>query len=227
MSKFLPTNGFKWIDPKEFDLSKYTSNSSKGSLLEVDFEYSKELRELKNDYPLAPDKIEIKREIMSECQLKIEDLYNISIGNVKKLVHNLFEKEKYVLHYENLQLYLRLGLKLKKKIHRVLDFNQLQCSKLYVEFNTQKRIEAEKNNGKDGKALCKLMNNAIFRNTMENLRNRINVKPVNNEKDYLKCTSKPSYMSQKILENNLFAIRQSRLALKLNKPAYVGMPILD
>ena len=52
---------------------------------------------------------------MSECQLKIEDLYNISIGNVKKLVPNLFEKEKYVLHYENLQLYLRLGLKLKKK----------------------------------------------------------------------------------------------------------------
>ena len=115
MSKFLPTNGFKWIDTKEFDLSKYASNSSKGSVLEVDFEYSKELRELKNDYPLAPDKIEIKREIMSECQLKIEDLYNISIGNVKKLVPNLFEKEKYVLHYENLQLYLRLGLKLKKK----------------------------------------------------------------------------------------------------------------
>ena len=96
-------------------MSKYASNSSKGSVLEVDFEYSKELRELKNDYPLAPDKIEIKREIMSECQLKIEDLYNISIGNVKKLVPNLFEKEKYVLHYENLQLYLRLGLKLKKK----------------------------------------------------------------------------------------------------------------
>ena len=227
MSKFLPTNGFKWIDPKEFDLSKYTSNSSKGSLLEVDFEYSKELRELKNDYPLAPDKIEIKREIMSECQLKIEDLYNISIGNVKKLVHNLFEKEKYVLHYENLQLYLRLGLKLKKKIHRVLDFNQLQCSKLYVEFNTQKRIEAEKNNGKDGKALYKLMNNAIYGKTMENIRNRINVKLVNNKKDYSKCTLKPSYMSHKIFGNNLVAIHKSKLTLKLNKPAYAGMSILE
>ena len=100
-------------------MSKYTSNSSKESVLEVDFEYSKELRELKNDYPLAPDKIEIKREIMSECQLKIEGLYNIPIGNVKKLVPNLFEKEKYVLHYENLQLYLRLGLKLKKNTSRI------------------------------------------------------------------------------------------------------------
>ena len=70
-----------------------------------------------------------------------------------------FDKEKYVLHYQNLQLYLRLGLKLKK-IHRVLEFNQSHWLKLYIEFNTQKRIEAEKNNDKDRKALQKLMNNA-------------------------------------------------------------------
>ena len=58
--------------------------------------------------------MEIKREMLSEHQLKIADLYNIPIGNVKKLVPDFFDKEKYVLHYENLQLYLRLGLKLKK-----------------------------------------------------------------------------------------------------------------
>ena len=77
MSKFLPTSGFKWIDPKEFDLNKYTSNSSKGCVIEVDLEYPKELRELNNDYPLAPDKIEIKREMLSDYQLKIADHYNI------------------------------------------------------------------------------------------------------------------------------------------------------
>ena len=54
MSKFLPTSGLKWIDPKEFDLTKYTSNSSKGFVLE-----------LQNDYPLAPGKIEVKREMLS------------------------------------------------------------------------------------------------------------------------------------------------------------------
>ena len=69
MSKFLPTSVFKWIDPKEFGLNEYTSNSSKGRVLEVDLEYSKELRELQNDYPLAADKIEIKREILSNYQL--------------------------------------------------------------------------------------------------------------------------------------------------------------
>ena len=66
MSNFLPTGGFKWIDTKEFDLNKYTSNSLKGCVLEVDLEYPKALRELHNDYPLAPDKIEIKREMLSE-----------------------------------------------------------------------------------------------------------------------------------------------------------------
>ena len=116
LSKFLSTSRFKWIDPKEFDLNKHTSNSSKGCVLEVDLEYPTELRELHNDYPLAPDKIEIKRGMSSEYQLKIADLYNIPIGNVKKLVANISDKEKYVIHYENLKLYFRLGLKLKKYI---------------------------------------------------------------------------------------------------------------
>ena len=66
MSKFLPTKGFKYTDPKGFDLNKYTGNSSKGCILEVDHEYPKELRELHNDFPLAPDKIEIKREMLSD-----------------------------------------------------------------------------------------------------------------------------------------------------------------
>ena len=131
MSKFLPTSGFKQIDPKEFDLNKYTSNSSKGCVLQVHLEYPKELHKLHNDHPLALDKIEIKREMLSEYQLKISDLYNIPIGNVKKVVPNLFDKEKYVIRYENLKFYLKLGLKLKK-LHRVLEFNQSQWLKPYI-----------------------------------------------------------------------------------------------
>ena len=65
MSKFLPTSGFKWIDPKEFDLNKYTNNSSKRCLLEVDLEYPKELHELHNAYLLASDKIENNRKMLS------------------------------------------------------------------------------------------------------------------------------------------------------------------
>ena len=108
MSKFLPTSGFKWIDSKEFDLNQYISNSLKGFALEFKLEYPKELRELYKDYSLALDKIEIKREMLSEYQLKIADLCNIPIRNIKKLVSNIFDKGKYVLHYDKWQFYFRL-----------------------------------------------------------------------------------------------------------------------
>ena len=72
--------------------------------------------------------------MLSEYQLKTTDLYNIATGNVKKLVPNLLIK-KYVIHYENLQLYLKLGLKLKK-IHHISEFNQSEWLKPYIEFNT-------------------------------------------------------------------------------------------
>ena len=93
------------------------------------------MKELHNDYPLAPDKIEIKREMLSKYQLKIADSHNVSFANVKKLAPNFFDKEKYEINYENLQLYLTLGLELK--IHGILEFNQSQRLKQYVEFNTQ------------------------------------------------------------------------------------------
>ena len=86
-----------------------------------------------------------------------------------------------------------------KKILLVLQFNQSQWLKPYVESNTQKRIEAEKHADKDGKALYKLMINAVYGKTMENLRNQIDVKLVPNEKEYLKWTLKPSYKPQKYL----------------------------
>ena len=74
---------------------------------------------------------------------------------------------------------------------------------------------------------CFTMNNDIYGKRMENVKNRINVKLVGNEKDYLKYTSKPRYLSYKILDNNLVAVCKSKLALKLSKPAYIGICILE
>ena len=85
-SKFLPAGGFKWIDPKEFDMNKYNSNSSKGCAIEVDLEYPKELCELHNNDPFAADKIEIKKETFSKYQLVISNFYNNPFGYGKKLV---------------------------------------------------------------------------------------------------------------------------------------------
>ena len=87
---FFTENGFKLIDPKEFDLNKYTSNSSKGYVREGGLEYQEKKKkekekELHNNYPSTPNKIQIKREMLSENQLRIADSYNIPIGNVSMI----------------------------------------------------------------------------------------------------------------------------------------------
>ena len=142
-----------------------------------------------NDYPVASDKIKIKKELLSSYPLKIADFYNILIGSIKTLVANFFDKENYMVNYKNLQLYLKPGLNLKK-IHRILQFNQSKWLKAFVELNTQKRTETENNGDKDGKALYTLMNNAFYNKVIENLRNKIDVRLVSKKKDYVKYTSK-------------------------------------
>ena len=87
--------------------------------------------------------------------------------------------------------------------------------------------KCRKNGKKDGQVLHKLMNNAVSRKKKKNLRNRIDVKLVNNEKDYLKCTWKPSYMLHKIFHNNSGVIWKSKVSFTLNKPASIGMRILE
>ena len=95
-------------------MNKYANNSSKSCVLKVDLECRKELWEFQNDHPLAPDKIEIKKEMLFKYQSMSAGFYNILIGNTKKSVPNNSESEKYVLRYESFQLYLRLGLKERK-----------------------------------------------------------------------------------------------------------------
>ena len=125
MSQYVPTDNFKWMTDKEIkrlNLGKYSADSKRGFILEVDLEYSKELHDLHNDYPLAPEKVKVSKSMPSSYCKKIAEKYNISIGLVSKLIPMLRDKKEYVLHYHNLQLYLDLGLKIKK-VNRVLKFD--------------------------------------------------------------------------------------------------------
>ena len=144
-----------------------------------------------NDYPLAPEKLTVSSDMLSKYCKKFADKYEINVGDVKKLIQNLGNKINYVVHYRNLQLYLSLGIKLTK-IHRVLNFKQSDWMKKYIDFNTEKRVNAANDFEKD---FFKLMINSVYRKTMENLRKRINLRLVNNEKDFLKYTSRPTYIT--------------------------------
>ena len=115
--------------------------SDVGYILEVDLKYSNELHELPNDYRLAPEKLTVTNGMLSNYCKSIADKYDIKDGDVKKLIPNLGNKTKYVVHYTNLQLYLSLGMKLTK-IHRKLQFKQPDWMKKYIDFNTKKRMSA-------------------------------------------------------------------------------------
>ena len=124
MSGYLPYSGFKWLkNVNGFDVNSINEESPIGYILEVDLEYPDELHVLHNDYPLAPEKLAISYEMLSDYCNEIADKYEIKVGDVKKLIPNLGNKTNYVVHYRNLQLYLSLGMKLIK-IHRVLKFKQ-------------------------------------------------------------------------------------------------------
>ena len=126
MSQYLPTGNLKWMSDREIkqiDLGKYKADGKKGLILEVDLEYPRELHDMHIDYPVCLEKVKVSNDMLSGYYKKIAEKYKISIGLVSKLIPTLRDKKEYMLHYRNLQLYLDLGLKIKK-IHRVLKFNQ-------------------------------------------------------------------------------------------------------
>ena len=145
--------------------------------------------------------------MLSKYCKKAADKYGIKAGDVKKIIPNLDNQANYVVHYRNLQLYLSLGKKLTK-IHRVLKFKQSGWMKKYIDFNTKKRTTAANDFEKD---FLKLMISSVYGKTIENLRKRINARLVNNEKDFLKYTSRPTYITHKLL------VKIMLLFMKLNR----------
>ena len=122
ISRYLPYSGFNWLKNVDgFDVNSISEKSPIGYIFEVDLEHPEELHVLYNDYTLAPEKLAIPYEMLSDYCKKIADEYGIKVGHVMKLIPNLGSKTNYVLHYRNLQLYLSLRMKLTK-IHGVLKF---------------------------------------------------------------------------------------------------------
>ena len=119
-----------------FDINSIGENSFTEYILKADLEYPDELHDLHNNYLLAPEKLTISYEMLSNYCHKIADKYGITV-EVKKLIPNLGNKTSYVAHCRNLQLYFSLEIKLTK-IHRVLKFKQSDWMKKYINFNIEK-----------------------------------------------------------------------------------------
>lgn len=221
MSQLLPMRSFKWID--SIDVTEIPDDNPLGYILEVDLEYPRCLHDAHNDYPLAPEHLEITDNMLSPFQKRYFPPIN---GKIKKLTPNLRDKEKYVVHYRTLKLYLSLGMKIKK-IHRTIQFEQSSWMKPYINLNTNLRKVATQKGDKVGKDLFKLMNNAVFGKTCENLRKRINFEVVTSRKTALKRFAKPNFKRAVRFREDLVGIHTIKPVLILNRPIHVGFTILD
>ena len=141
----------------------------------------------------------------------------------KKLICNLSNKKKYVIHINSLKQALNHGLKLKK-VHRVIEFNQKVWLKPCVDMNTELRKAAENDFEKD---LFKLMNNSVFGKTMENIRKHRDIKLVKTDKKRSKLVSEPNYHTINSISEDLSIIEMKKTKIKMNKPIYLGLSILE
>ena len=154
--------------------------------------YRDEFHDLHNDHPLAPEQVKVNKVI--------------------KLIPNLNDKEKYVLHSEILKLYESLGLEMGK-IHRGLRFEESDWLKQYIEMNTTLRTKAKSEFEKN---LFKLMNNSVFGKTMENIDKRIDIRLVTNKEVALKHAVRPTYNSLIFFDKNLIAVHMKKTKVYYN-----------
>ena len=209
MRKHLPIGDFKWMDEKELQNWR-NFVGTRGCILEVDLlEYPKELHDLHNDYPCAPQRV------------------MVGYPMVEKLIPTLEDKKRYILHCENLKLYESLGMKVTK-IHSGISFTQRDWFKPYIDLNTRLRAEA-KNDFEKG--FLKLLNNLVFGKTMENTLKCVDIRLVSRgekgEKKAKKLAAKPSFEGCTILDENLVAMHMHKTSLGFYKPLYIGMCILE
>ena len=207
MTEKLPVGGFRWMD----DISKidedivkvYNKNNNKGYILDVDVDYPNKLQNLHSDLPFLRERM--------------------VINNTKKLVCNINDKKNYIVHINVLKQALDHGLKLRK-VHRVIEFGQEAWLKEYIDVNTELRKKATNDFEKD---FFKLMNNAVFGKTMENVRKHRDIKLVKTDKKRNKLVSEPNFHTMKLIGNNLAIIEMRKIKVKMNKPIYLGLSILD
>ena len=144
-------------------------------------------------------------------------------NKVENLICDIEDKKKYVIHIRALKQAINNGLKFKK-VHKIIQFKQKAWLKVYIDMNTELRKNAKNEFEKN---FFKLMNNSVFGKTMENVRNHRDIKLVTSEKRRKRLVSEPNYHSCKKFSDHLMAIEMKKTRVKMNKPLYLSMSILD
>jgi hypothetical protein len=198
MSQYLPYANISLNKDITIDEIIGTSDESDiGYIIECDLEYPQELHDKLKEFPPCPQNLSPTKTMLSDYQIKMAEKNNVKIGGCSKLVPHLMKHENYCIHYRNLKFVKELGINITK-VHNVVEFFQKPWLKEYIDFNTDKRKEAKNEFEKD---FFKLMNNAVFGKTMENVKNRINLHLTTDESNAVKWFSKINFKSSKQFDN--------------------------
>lgn len=229
MREKLPMRDFRFLDEREvveFDIDRVAVDGETGYLVEASLAYPHELHESHNCLPLAPEKRHVGDDELSPYARELWRRLHGEHGKrpkTEKLVTTLLDKERYVLHYRNLKLYLSLGMEVKK-IHRVLSFHQEAYLRPYIDFNTEKRARAK---SEFEKFFYKLLNCSLFGKLMQNQRQYKDISLIGDEKKLKRLASKPTFRSCKIFNQSLVGVECKRAKVKITKPIYAGQAVLD
>lgn len=226
MSK-LPISNFKWVNSKSLeniDWKTINTEGNKGYILEVDLKYPKKLHEKHDNFPLAPENIEIGFDNLSPYAKKALVLCsNSETYKDCKLSATFHERKNYIIHFKNLKLYLSLGMILTK-IHRAVEFKQKNFIAPFIEKCT---IERQKANSKFEQDQFKKLANSTYGKTIQNVRGYINVKLHTNIKSLQKAIASHTFKYFTIIDTNLVQTNHFTPTIIHDKPLFIGATILE
>ena len=227
MQEYLPWKNFEWMSPHQLNydfIKRLEPEGEVGCIIQCSLEYPVALHDYHSDYPLAPIKKSIPYGMLSPVARMICDKHKLKrTTNVEKLLATVEDKDFYILHYRNLQLYVSLGLRVKK-IHAGIIFKQGPIMKSYIDFNSEKRAQATNKFDTD---FYKLLSNSLYGKTIENPEKQSKVKLCSESSMYENYVGKPNFKNAKRINNKLVGVEMKYSSIKINKPFYIGMSILD
>src|SRR5271156_6647352 len=228
----LPCGDFKWLEPQEFEMINWHTIDTEGDIgytLKVNLEYPQEIHDKTQDIPLGPETACVTREMftpyMEQQWRGMTELRNRGDKFVpcKKLLMTCRDKEAYVVHFKLLKFYLKMGLKIRK-IHSVVQYKQKPIFRNCIDRNSELRQNAVSAFITD---LFKLLNNALYGKTMENVRGRKDYRLPNSVKKFRKLASKPQFLSCHRFNDDLVLTELLKLEVVLNRPIFIGQAVLD
>jgi hypothetical protein len=227
LSQPLPFGCFQWLSDNEINalnIKETDCDGEVGYVLECDLEVPDCLHDFFNYYPPMEEKMMITPDMYSPYTKRLLEVSNIKPSKAVKLVATLFPKYKYVCHMKNLQLYMSLGVILKK-VHRVVSFKQSRWMANFIEQNIEQRIRAGSN--KFLSDCFKLLNNAIYGYSFLNKRDQINVELVNDKEKAMRKMSNPRLKNFDIYERDLVSFETGKDLVQLDMPVYIAFCTLQ